>query len=51
MSAFYVYNDVSLETGVQVFSSPSLIYRYMTYESDQNPERSKLKRFPHGEDL
>ena len=23
----------------------------LKYESDQNPERSQLKRFPHGEDL
>ena len=30
MSAFNVYNDVSLETGLQVFSSPWVIYRYMT---------------------
>ena len=56
MSAFNVYNDVSLETGVQVFSSPSVIYRYMTanikvIKTRSEPNSSDFPIGSLGEDL
>lgn len=56
ISAFDVYNDVSLETGVQVFSSPSVSYRYMTanikvIKTQSEPKQSDFSIGSLGEDL
>ena len=49
MLSFDVYNNVSLQVFFPFGINLSLYDR--KYESDQNRERSQLKRFPHGEDL
>ena len=56
MPAFNVYNDVSLEKGVHVFSSPSVIYRYMTanikvIKTQSEPRPSDFPIGSLGEDL
>ena len=48
--------DVSLETGVQVFSSPSVSYRYMTanikvIKTQSEPKQSDFSIGSLGEDL